>query len=328
MQRDGLRAKKLDQNFIKSLGVKEKEDLANRLSSAGYQTSHTISELNSALKLFIKDKSLLKSSDKNNIWVELTNFGYRLGDRLLNLSTPQLYGSDVEELQELLSRLGFYSGTHTSVYSEDLEGAVEKFQENRGLAVDGNVGLDTVEELRSMQRPGERLSLNNAINVISSREIFLNKQNHAVCFYIPYVEDYKVGTILYENIRQSSINNNINPIFASDVNKEIDTEYLISFTNQIQPSFLIVFNVADLDEINFFKGKHSESTMGKVLAKNLAEAFSMKLRGSSSEILTKTKTATVIINNKEFGNNYQKVDSKKICDSILLSIEEINSGLI
>jgi len=86
--------------------------------------------------------------------------------------------------------------------------------------------------------------------------------------------------------------------------------------------------VADLDEINFFKGKHSESTMGKVLAKNLAEAFSMKLRGSSSEILTKTKTATVIINNKEFGNNYQKVDSKKICDSILLSIEEINSGLI
>ena len=310
--------------------MKEKEDLANRLNSAGYQASPTTDELNSALDLFIKDKNLLKKSNKNNIWIELTNFGYRLGDRLLNLSTPQLYGSDVEELQELLSRLGFYSGTHTSVYSEDLEEAVEKFQENRGLAVDGNVGLDTVEELRSMQRPGERLSLNNAISVMGSREMLLNKQNHSVCFYIPYIEDYKVGTRLYENIRQSSIKNNISPIFASEINKEIDTEYLISFANQIQPSFLIVFNDADLDEVNFFKGKYSESTMGKVLAKNLAENFSMKLRGSSSEILTKTKSTTIIINtnNERFGNNYQRIDSEKICDSIVLSIKEISSGLL
>jgi len=317
----------LERNFINSLNVKEKEDLANRLNSAGYKTSPNIDELSSALDVFIKDKNIRLVSI-SQIWTELSNFGYSLGDRLLNLSTPQLYGSDVEELQELLSRLGFYSGTHTSIYSEDLERAVEKFQENRGLAVDGNVGLNTVEELRSMQRPGERLSLNNAINVMGSRNIFLNKQNNSVCFYIPHVENYKVRTGLYESIRQSSIKNNINPIFASDVNKEIDIEYLINFANQIQPSFFIVIRDAEIDEINFFKGKYSESVMGKVLAKNLAETLSMKLRGSSSEVLTKTKPATIIINiNNIFGNYYQKIDSEKICYSIVSSIKEIGTSL-
>ena len=330
MQRDGLRANKLKHSFIKSLDTKEKEDLADKLGYAGYETSPSVGDLGSALGLFIKDKNLFGKQDKNSVWVELTNFGYRLGDRLLNLSTPHLYGSDVEELQELLSRLGFYSGTHTSIYSEDLEQSVEKFQENRGLTVDGNVGLDTVRELKSMQRPGERLSLNNAMNVIDSREIFLSKQNHTVCFFIPHIKDYKARSRIYEITRESSIKNNINPIFSSDINKEVNTKSVIKFTNQIQPSFFIVLKESSLSEVNYFKGKHSESTMGKVLAKNLADCFSLKLRGSSSDILSKTKPAAVVMNIKSnfFGNNYQKTDSDKMSTSILLSIEEINRGLL
>ena len=133
-----------------------------------------------------------------------------------------------------------------------------------------------------------------------------------------------------QRVRENSISIHVSKIFASELNKAIDTEYLISFANQIQPSFLIVFNDADLDEVNFFKGKYSESTMGKILAKNLAENFSMKLRGSSSEILTKTKSTTIIINtnNERFGNNYQRIDSDKVCASIVLSIKEISSGLL
>ena len=70
--------------------------------------------------------------------------------------------------------------------------------------------------------------------------------------------------------------------------------------------------------------------MGKVLAKNLADSFSLNLRGSSSDILSKTKPAAVVMNIKSnfFGNNYQKIDSDKISNSILLSIEEINRELL
>ena len=170
----------MDKNFISHLSKEEKEDLRDKLISAGYPTNNDEKDLSLSFLSFTKDKNL-EGKGRDDVWESLINFGYQLGDRLLNLSNPVLYGSDVEEVQELLSQLGFYSGTHTSIYSEELEKAVERFQENRGLVVDGNVGLDTAEELRSMQRPGERSSLNNAMNLIGSKEIFANKQKHNVC---------------------------------------------------------------------------------------------------------------------------------------------------
>ena len=329
MQRDGLKAKKLDLNFITSLSQGEKNDLADRLIHAGYKTSSEEKELSYVLKLFIEDKELKNSLSKDSLWIELTNFGYELGDRLLNLSTPSLYGSDIEELQELLSRLGFYSGTHTSIYSKDLEIAVQKFQENRSLAVDGNVGPDTVEELKSMQRPGERHSLNNAINMIGSRELFFSKQNHKVCFYIPHIKNYKVRTRIYENIRKSCIESNVIPIFASDINKEVSHDSAISFVNKIQPSYFIVISETKSNVVSFFEGKHSKSKLGEVLSKNIADNFNMEVRGSSSKILTKTKPITVVLSvgNINFGNNYQNFDSKKICDSLVSATKEITKNL-
>lgn len=324
MLRDGLKAEKLDLNFIASLSQEEKRDLADRLSHAGYKTSSEEKEVSSVLKLFAEDKGLKKNLSKNKLWIELTNFGYELGDRLLNLSTPSLYGSDIEELQEFLSRLGFYSGTHTSVYSKDLEVAVQKFQENRSLAIDGNVGPDTVEELKSLQRPGERYSLNNAINMIGSRELFFSKQKHTVCFYIPYIKDYKVRTRLYENVRKSCIESNINPIFASDINKEISTDSAISFVNKIQPSYFIVLSETKSNDVSFFEGKHSESKMGKILSKVISKNLNVEIRGSSSKILTKTKSTTVVIS---IGNNYQNFNSKHICSAIVSATEEIGKSL-
>ncbi len=93
--------------------------------------------------------------------------GYKLGDRILNLSSPNLKGSDVEELQELLSRLGFYSDPINSEYTKSLSSAVKDFQENRGLVVDGIVGLETALEIKSLVRPNLSTSLNEAIKSIS-----------------------------------------------------------------------------------------------------------------------------------------------------------------
>ena len=324
MLRDGLKAEKLDLNFVASLSQEEKRDLADRLNRAGYKTSSEKKEVSSVLKLFAEDKGLKKNLSKNKLWIELTNFGYELGDRLLNLSTPSLYGSDIEELQEFLSRLGFYSGTHTSVYSKDLEIGVQKFQENRSLAIDGNVGPDTVKELKSLQRPGERHSLNNAINMIGYRELFFSKQKHTVCFYIPYIKDYKIMTKLYGNVRKSCIESNINPIFASDISKEISTDSAIGFVNKIQPSYFIVLSESKSNDVSFFEGKHSESKMGKILSKGIAKNLNMEIRGSSSKILTKTKSTTVIIS---IGNNYQNFNTKNICSAIVSTTEKIGKNL-
>lgn len=318
----------MQENFIKNLNEEEKSDLADKLQAAGYPVSNN-GGLDYSFLSFIKDKNLENAKDRE-VWDSLTNFGYELGDRLLNLSNPNLFGSDIEELQELLSLLGFYSGTHTSLYSKELEEAVEKFQENRGLVVDGNVGLDTVEELKSMQRPGDRSSLNNAINLIGSKEVFLNKQKHIVCFYIPDVEDYKARAYLYKNIDSACINKGITPIFASDINKEVSLNSVIAFVNNIQPSFFVFITESSSNDINYFSGKYSESTMGRVLANNFKNLLNMEVRGSSSEILTKTKPPTVILNLNlsSFGNNYQVIEPDLICQALVETINEIGESLL
>ena len=96
-----------------------------------------------------------KSISKDTLWLELLNHGYSLGDRILNFSNPVLKGSDIEELQELLSRLGFYSEPINSEYSQELMKSVEAFQENRGLTIDGVVGLNTATEIKRSKAVGE-----------------------------------------------------------------------------------------------------------------------------------------------------------------------------
>ena len=117
--------------------------------------------------MFLEDRSLQSLSTKEALWIELVNYGYRLGDRILTKTNPNLYGSDVEELQELLSRLGFYSEPINGVFTKQVVSAVIKFQENRGLAIDGAVGLNTVDEIKRLIRPGFDTSLNEAIKTIS-----------------------------------------------------------------------------------------------------------------------------------------------------------------
>ena len=318
----------MDNNLIDHLSEEERKDLSDKLVSAGYPTTNNQKDLSNSFLSFVEDKGL-GGKGREQVWESLINFGYHLGDRLLNLSNPALFGSDVEEVQELLSQLGFYSGTHTSIYSEELERAVEKFQENRGLVVDGNVGPDTAVELKSVVRPGERSSLNNAMNLIGSKEIFANKQKHYVCFYIPMINDYKIRSRLYENIEKTCILSNINPIFASDLNKEIGLNSIVAFVNKIQPSFFVYLVESEKNDINFFSGKHSESTLGKLLAKNLNESLGLPTRGSSSEILTKTKPPTVIINLSvdEFGKNYQNIKPESISSALRSSIKEIDKNL-
>ena len=147
-------------SFVDELSEVELQDLRERLTYVGYPPTEEITELKSILSLFLKDRSLGDLSTKEELWIELVNYGYKLGDRILTKTNPSLYGADVEELQELLSRLGFYSEPINGIFTNDVVSSVIKFQENRGLDIDGTVGLNTVEEIRKLIRPGFDTSLN------------------------------------------------------------------------------------------------------------------------------------------------------------------------
>lgn len=62
-------------------------------------------------------------------------------------------GSDVEELQTMLAKLGFYTGNITGHAGEKTVEAIEAFQEKNGLKKDGIAGTATINKLKSILDP-------------------------------------------------------------------------------------------------------------------------------------------------------------------------------
>jgi N-acetylmuramoyl-L-alanine amidase len=85
-------------------------------------------------------------------WQVLVAASYRIGDRLLFRTRPLLRGEDIRELQERLSRLGFDPGLADGAFGPETERALLAFQSEVGLATDGIVGPETLEQLRRLHR--------------------------------------------------------------------------------------------------------------------------------------------------------------------------------
>lgn len=77
---------------------------------------------------------------------------WRLGDRLLHLSAPNMRGDDVSELQSALGRLGFDCGRVDGILGPATTRAVAEFQRNCGLPADSVCGPDTVRALDVLTR--------------------------------------------------------------------------------------------------------------------------------------------------------------------------------
>lgn len=80
-------------------------------------------------------------------WAALVEAGWRLGDRLLYERTPMLRGDDVTELQARLGGLGFLDDRVDGILGPLSRRALQDFQRNCGLTVDGICGPGTIAEL-------------------------------------------------------------------------------------------------------------------------------------------------------------------------------------
>ena len=271
-------------------------DLSNKIQAAGYQFPADSFECKSLVELFLNDYSLEKTISKENLWFELLNQGYDLGDRILNFSNPVLRGSDIEELQEMLSRLGFYSDPINSEYTKDLMKAVEAFQENRGLSVDGVVGLNTAVEIKKLIRPTLDKSLNEAIKSFRPVGSIFN-----ICINIENNGEYREQIVFYESIKEAGTKNGVSITFASEAGEDMSKENIVSFVNKVNPSLFITFINSQTGSVNYFEGKHSVSNIGKKLATALSPKLGLDLAGKNNMLLKNTKAVSLIIN----GNFYQ-----------------------
>ena len=85
-------------------------------------------------------------------WRALVEASWKLGDRLLVLVAPNMRGDDVGELQATLGRIGFDCGRVDGIFGPRTAGALEDFQRNSGLLVDGVCGPITVRALAILIR--------------------------------------------------------------------------------------------------------------------------------------------------------------------------------
>ena len=85
-------------------------------------------------------------------WRALVESGYTLGSRLLWHSQTMMRGDDVRELQHRLNQLGFDAGAEDGIFGPLVRAAVEDFQRNTGLPVDGVAGTLTIATLRRLLR--------------------------------------------------------------------------------------------------------------------------------------------------------------------------------
>ena len=271
-------------------------DLSNKIQAAGYHFPENSIECRSLIELFLSDYNLEKSISKDNLWLELLNHGYSLGDRILNSSNPVLKGSDIEELQELLSRLGFYSEPINSEYTKELMKSVEAFQENRGLTIDGVVGLNTVTEIKKLIRPNLDNSLNEAIKAFKRPGSMLN-----VCIYVENIGEYKDQVVFYESLKELANKSGIKVSFASEAGETLTKENIISFVNKINPSVFLTFENNQQPTVDYFQGKHSVSNIGKKLAEIISSKIDKSPNGKNNMLLKNTRAVSIIIN----GNFYQ-----------------------
>lgn len=80
-------------------------------------------------------------------WNALVDAGWRLGDRLLYERAAMLRGDDVADLQVRLGGLGFLEDRVDGLLGPRTRRALEDFQRNSGLTVDGICGPETIGEL-------------------------------------------------------------------------------------------------------------------------------------------------------------------------------------
>ena len=94
-------------------------------------------------------------------WKRSVEASWHLGDRLLFLTSPNLRGDDVADLQTRLGRIGFDCGRVDGILGPSTARALEEFQSNCGNTADGVCGPETVRTLTMMSSqtgtgPGDR----------------------------------------------------------------------------------------------------------------------------------------------------------------------------
>ena len=137
----------------------------NLLKEEGSQFTETVE---SAVKEFQQSRGLTVTGVVDSITLRaLDEARWKLGDRVLSLTSPAMRGDDVAALQSQLSEMGFNCGRVDGIFGSDTESAVMEFQKSVGVKVDGRCGPATILSMMRLKKVvsgGTPIALRDATN--------------------------------------------------------------------------------------------------------------------------------------------------------------------
>ena len=117
------------------------------------------------------------------VWQELVNATYSLGDRSLYLRMPFFKGADCKELQQILGTLGFSPGPEDGVFGKNTENALRNFQQNMGLPNDGIVGAFTYQTIHNLHHSWEGKEAYKGKRELGLARVAEMLENNTICLF-------------------------------------------------------------------------------------------------------------------------------------------------
>jgi N-acetylmuramoyl-L-alanine amidase len=219
----------------------------------------------------------------------LIEAGWRLGHRLLYLTTPNLRGDDVADLQVRLAQFGFNPGRIDGIFGVLTEEALNDFQRNCALEVRGELTRATLVELMRMT------------STHTSRSLVTEARERAD------FHDAPTGPLVIcgRSPLASLLARTCERIVKVEVLGDDSPEVVASFANDNDAAFVISLQTlkhVDGVHLHYWASYRSHSRQGEQLASQIASAFSqaahlprVEVTGMALPILRETKMITLHI---------------------------------
>lgn len=212
------------------------------------------------------------------------------------LVAPNLRGDDVSELQASLARLGFDSGRVDGILGPATSHALEDFQHNSGLYVDGVCGPDTV---RAVQVLARQTGTGPGITAVRELEALTASARTLAEMRVVIGQFGGLSSIsrqLVQALRHRSAT-----VVASD---EPDAPAQAAAANRFAATVYIGFETqpADVSTIHYYAVPQFESAGGRALATRIAarcaasvEGFRPEVQGMRLPVLRETRMPAVLV---------------------------------
>lgn len=274
-------------------------DLQRRLGAAGYspdgaEAGFFCDSTESALSKFQDARGLHASGICNEeSWLAIIEAGWKLGDRLLNLTAPQLRGDDVEDLQRALNHLGFDCGRPDGICGPATIRALVDFQRNCGLDADGICGRKTVHMLEVLRRQSG--SGPGVASVRESESVRVTTSLHSLRIVVGQFGGLSaIGRSVARSLRQAGAT-----VMSVD---EYEPAAQAAAANRFGATIYVGFEARSnpCTDISYFAVPSFESVGGRSLAAHLARQFTgvmpiePTIRGMRLPVLRETRMPAVL----------------------------------